>query len=92
MGIGLLSMPYAMRQGGWLGMGALAIATAVFCLSGKLIVRNFDKLPPDASHTYPALGARRMHARFPAMHAIVCLPPLHACGLLITFAGTCHVS
>ena len=57
MGIGLLSMPFAMRQGGWLGMGALAVATAVFCLSGKLIVRNFDKLPPDASHTYPALGA-----------------------------------
>lgn len=56
MGIGLLSMPYAMRQGGWLGLAALAVATAVFCLSGKLIVRNFDKMPPTVSHTYPALG------------------------------------
>ena len=56
MGIGLLSMPYAMRQGGWLGLAALAIATALFCLSGKLIVRNFDKMPPTVSHTYPALG------------------------------------
>ena len=56
MGIGLLSMPFAMRQGGWVGMLALAIATAVFCISGKLIVRNFEKMPPDVAHTYPALG------------------------------------
>ncbi|KAK9907650.1 hypothetical protein WJX75_007699 [Coccomyxa subellipsoidea] len=56
MGIGLLSMPFAMKQGGWIGMAALAGATAVFCLSGKLIVRNFDKMPPNTSHTYPALG------------------------------------
>ncbi|CAL8462945.1 g2479 [Coccomyxa elongata] len=56
MGIGLLSMPFAMKQGGWVGMAALAVATAVFCLSGKLIVRNFEKMPPDTSHTYPALG------------------------------------
>ena len=56
MGIGLLSMPFAMRQGGWVGMLALAIATAVFCISGKLIVRNFEKMPSDVAHTYPALG------------------------------------
>ena len=56
MGIGLLSMPFAMRQGGWVGMLALAIATAVFCISGKLIVRNFEKMPLDVAHTYPALG------------------------------------
>ncbi|EIE27286.1 hypothetical protein COCSUDRAFT_45803 [Coccomyxa subellipsoidea C-169] len=60
MGIGLLSMPFAMKQGGWVGMGALAAATAVFCLSGKLIVRNFDKMPPNTSHTYPALGRLAM--------------------------------
>lgn len=57
MGIGLLSMPFAMRQSGWMGMLALAIATAVFCVSGKLIVCNFEKMPPDVAHTYPALGA-----------------------------------
>ena len=56
MGIGLLSMPFAMRQGGWVGMLALATATAVFCISGKLIVRNFEKMPSDVAHTYPALG------------------------------------
>jgi hypothetical protein len=53
-------MPFAMRQSGWLGMLALAIATAVFCVSGKLIVRNFEKMPPDVAHTYPALGAGRL--------------------------------
>ena len=56
MGIGLLSMPFAMGQSGWFGMLALAIATAVFCISGKLIVRNFEKMPADVAHTYPALG------------------------------------
>ena len=49
-------MPFGMGQSGWIGMLALAFATAVFCISGKLIVRNFEKMPPDVPHTYPALG------------------------------------
>eukprot|EP00884_Botryococcus_braunii_P012581 jgi/Botrbrau1/21323/Bobra.0184s0033.1 len=56
MGIGLLSMPYAMRLGGWLAIGALFLATTTFCYSGRLLVKAFDKLPPGAVHTYPALG------------------------------------
>jgi hypothetical protein len=71
MGIGLLSMPFAMKQGGWIGMAALAGATAVFCLSGKLIVRNFDKMPPNTSHTYPALGASSSSGRCPCRASYV---------------------
>ena len=56
MGIGLLSVPYAMRLSGWLGLVALAATTALFCLSGKLLIHAFDKLPPGTAHTYPALG------------------------------------
>ncbi|KAK9806857.1 hypothetical protein WJX72_005136 [[Myrmecia] bisecta] len=56
MGIGLLSMPYAMRLSGGVGLLALAATTALFCLSGKLIVHAFDRLPDSAPHTYPALG------------------------------------
>ena len=75
MGIGLLSMPFAMGQSGWIGMLALAIATAVFCISGKLIVRNFEKMPPDVAHTYPALGMLHSlhHAQSFSAQQIPCL-------------------
>lgn len=56
MGLGLLSMPYAMRLSGWLGLAALAALTCLFCLSGKLIVHAFDKMPLHCAQTYPALG------------------------------------
>ena len=53
----MLSMPYAVALGGWASLGALVVAAALFCLSGLLIVRNFDKVPAGMPHTYPALGA-----------------------------------
>jgi len=56
MGIGLLSCPYAMRLSGWAGLLALAGATCLFCLSGKLIVAGFKKIPANMPQTYPALG------------------------------------
>lgn len=55
MGIGLLSMPYAMRLSGWSGLAALAIAAAVFCASGKLIVKSFERLPAGPK-SYARLG------------------------------------
>lgn len=55
MGIGLLSMPYAMRLSGWSGLATLAIAAAVFCASGKLIVKSFERLP-DGPKSYARLG------------------------------------
>ena len=56
MGLGLLSMPYAMRLSGWLGLAAMAALTCLFCMSGKLIVQAFDKMPLHCAQTYPALG------------------------------------
>ena len=56
MGLGLLSMPYAMRLSGWLGLAAMAALTCLFCLSGKLIVHAFDKMPPHCAQSYPNLG------------------------------------
>lgn len=56
--MGMLSMPYAVMLGGWLSLGALVLAAAVFCLSGLLIVRNFEKVPAGMPQTYPALGER----------------------------------
>ena len=46
-----------MRLSGWAGLAALAAITALFCLSGKLIVAAFEKIPPHLPRTYPALGA-----------------------------------
>ena len=59
-----------MRLSGWAGLAALAATTALFCLSGKLIVAGFQKLPPDVPATYPALGARTPCARFPALSTL----------------------
>lgn len=57
MGLGLLSMPYAMRLSGWLGIASLGLITATFCLSAKLLIRSFQTLPPGIPHTYANLGA-----------------------------------
>lgn len=54
--MGMLSMPYAVMLGGWLSLCALVLAAALFCLSGLLIIKNFDKVPAAMPHTYPALG------------------------------------
>lgn len=53
----LLSCPYAMRLSGWSGLAALAAITALFCLSGKLIVAGFESIPAHVPRTYPNLGA-----------------------------------
>lgn len=57
MGIGMLSMPYAMRLGGWAGLAALAAALALFATSAHALVAALELLPPGAPNTYPALGA-----------------------------------
>jgi vesicular inhibitory amino acid transporter len=57
MGVGMLSMPYAMRLGGWAGLGALAGSLALFNVSAHALVAGLGRLPPGAPPTYPALGA-----------------------------------
>lgn len=49
-----------MRLSGWFGLAALAALTCTFCLSGKLIVHAFEKMPLHRPHTYPALGQLAM--------------------------------
>lgn len=48
-----------MRLSGWVGLAALAAITALFCLSGKLIVAGFEKIPAHVPRTYPELGTCR---------------------------------
>lgn len=56
LGVGLLSMPYALKIGGWVALAPLVLAAALFCLSALLIVSAFDRLPPAVQRTYPELG------------------------------------
>jgi amino acid permease len=53
IGMGLLSMPYAIKLGGWWGIAGLVLTTLLFCLSAILIVGAFSFLPAGAPHTYP---------------------------------------
>eukprot|EP00873_Tetraselmis_striata_P039199 jgi/Tetstr1/459463/TSEL_004831.t1 len=57
MGVGLLSLPYATKLGGWMALPALVLASALFCFSGHLIVSSFRKVT-GPSHSYSALGER----------------------------------
>ena len=45
VGLGLLSKPYAVAEGGWCSVFALAVLCATANVTGKLIVRGFAKLP-----------------------------------------------
>mmetsp|Transcript_13585 Transcript_13585/g.41061 ORF Transcript_13585/g.41061 Transcript_13585/m.41061 type:complete len:381 (+) Transcript_13585:378-1520(+) len=56
MGIGLLSMPYAMRLSGWMGLVALTLASALFCTSGFLIVLGFERVSAGPK-TFARLGS-----------------------------------
>lgn len=56
VGVGLLSMPYAMRLAGWSGLLGLLAAVCLFGTSALLVVRAFDKLDSGTPHTFPALG------------------------------------
>lgn len=56
VGMGLLSMHFAVHQGGWVSLLALAAAVAVFGFSAHLMVWAFDLLPPGVPQTYPELG------------------------------------
>ena len=57
MGIGMLSMPYAMRLSGWAGLAALAASLALFNASAHLLVAGLERLPAGVPRSYPSLGA-----------------------------------
>jgi hypothetical protein len=56
LGVGMLSMPYAMSLSGTSGVAAIALCCLLFCTSGKFISWGLDLLPPGAHHSYPELG------------------------------------
>lgn len=73
MGIGMLSMPYAMRLGGWAGLAALASALALFAASAQALIAALELLPAGAPKTYPALGAAAFGPRGAKLVAVAAL-------------------
>ncbi|XP_010543284.1 PREDICTED: vacuolar amino acid transporter 1-like [Tarenaya hassleriana] len=53
-GVGLLTMPYAVKEGGWLGMFILLFFGIITCYTGILLKRCLESSP--GLHTYPDIG------------------------------------
>eukprot|EP00850_Spirogloea_muscicola_P001561 SM000006S19326 [mRNA] locus=s6:2563:5686:- [translate_table: standard] len=56
VGLGLLSIGYAVRLGGWLSLAMLVACAAVFCTSAKLLCWSLERLPAGTPHSYASLG------------------------------------
>ncbi|KAL6650851.1 hypothetical protein ACP70R_009776 [Stipagrostis hirtigluma subsp. patula] len=54
-GVGLLSIPYALAEGGWLSLALLLVVAAVCCYTGLLLQRCMGASP--AVRGYPDIGA-----------------------------------
>ena len=53
-GVGVLTTPYALREGGWLGIGILLIFSVVSWYTGILLRRCLDS--QEGLATYPDIG------------------------------------
>ncbi|GJN02693.1 hypothetical protein PR202_ga20071 [Eleusine coracana subsp. coracana] len=55
-GVGLLSVPYALAEGGWLSLALLAVVAAICWYTGLLLQRCMSSDP--SIRTYPDIGER----------------------------------
>ncbi|EOA32977.1 hypothetical protein CARUB_v10016307mg [Capsella rubella] len=53
-GVGLLTMPYAVKEGGWVGLFILFFFGIITCYTGILLKRCLESSPD--LHTYPDIG------------------------------------
>jgi len=60
VGVGLLSLGYAFRLGGWISVVVLGVVSIIFAYSAKLICYSFDKMPSTLVPSYPNLGTTAM--------------------------------
>ena len=59
LGVGLLSVPYALQQGGWAGLGVLGVLGVTTNYTGKILIRcqRRGSLPALDDSSGDALGA-----------------------------------
>ncbi|KAF9595525.1 hypothetical protein IFM89_000613 [Coptis chinensis] len=76
-GMGLLSTPYAVKEGGWMSLWILLMYAAMSCYTGILLKRCLESCP--GLQTYPDIGqaAFGLAARFAI--AIILYAELYAC-------------
>lgn len=53
-GMGLLTTPYAIKEGGWLSLIVLALFSVICCYTGILLMRCLESYP--GLRTYPDIG------------------------------------
>lgn len=53
-GLGLITMPYAIKESGWLGLLILLFFGVITCYTGVLMKRCLESSP--GLHTYPDIG------------------------------------
>jgi len=64
-GVGILSTPYAIKQGGWIGLGILSLFALLAWYTGMLLRHCLDS--KEGLETYPDIG----HAAFGSTGRIV---------------------
>lgn len=56
VGLGLLSMPYAMKEAGLIFIAVIVLCTALFTFSGRILVSTFKTLSPGTPLSYQSVG------------------------------------
>eukprot|EP00892_Ulva_mutabilis_P008914 jgi/Ulvmu1/6395/UM003_0023.1 len=85
LGVGILSMPYAMRSAGAAGVLSVFVCCFLFCTTGKFIHWGLDLIPANAPRNYPGLGEAAMGALGRSMVSVAAAAELFgaACMMLI---------
>ncbi|ESQ49140.1 hypothetical protein EUTSA_v10020500mg [Eutrema salsugineum] len=76
-GVGLLTMPYAVKEGGWLGLFILFFFGIITCYTGILLKRCLESSPN--LHTYPDIGQAAFGFTGRLIISILLYMELYAC-------------
>ncbi|PIA54701.1 hypothetical protein AQUCO_00900933v1 [Aquilegia coerulea] len=76
-GVALLSTPYAVNEGGWLGLLVLLIFCILSCYTGILLKRCLDSSP--GLQTYPDIGQAAFGITGRILISIILYTELYAC-------------